>query len=161
IQVRRTNRHTESARAAVAIAHHAEGVRVITPPGKERLALRSSRLTHDLMHRRFIVRCGGLESERLWTAREERFPKHGILDQKEEVGGVAPRLCATRDAEPVLQVGPRRPTILAMGIRIPRRKTAGNGAAYRIVNEQALSTRLDKRQRGEPFHRVAWWRLRQ
>src|SRR6185503_17309501 len=108
IQVRRTDHHTESARAAVAIAHDAEAVRVITPPGKERLTLRSGRLTNNLMHRRFIVRCGGLDGKRLWTAREEPFPKHGILDQKEEVGGVAPRFgLPMRDPQPVLKERPR------------------------------------------------------
>jgi hypothetical protein len=104
------------------------------------------------MYRRFILRCGGLDGERLWTAREEPFPKHGILDQKEEVGGVAPRFgLPMRDPQPVLKERPCRPTILAMRIRIPRRKTAGDGAPHRIMNKQALTTRLDEWQRGEPF----------
>jgi hypothetical protein len=67
------------------------------------------------MHRWFIVRCGGLDGERVWTAREEPFPKHGILDQKKEVGSVAPRFgLPMREAQPVLKERPGRPTILAM-----------------------------------------------
>src|SRR5688500_13935839 len=91
MQVRRTDHHAQAARAAVAIADDAETVSVMTPPGKERLALRGSRLTNDPMHNRFIVRCRVLHGERLWAARKEPITKHGILDQIEKVGGVAPR----------------------------------------------------------------------
>jgi hypothetical protein len=114
------------------------------------------------MHCRFIVRCGGLDGERGCTARKEPFSKDGILDQKEQVGGVAPRFgLPMREPQPVLKERPRRPTILTVGIRIPRRQTAGNGAAHGIINEQALTTRLDEWQRGEPLHGVAWRRLQQ
>ena len=99
---------------------------------------------------------GRLDGERLWTAREEPVPQHGILDHEEQVGGVAPRFgLPMRDAQPVLQERPRGPTILAMGIRIARRKTAGHGAAQwrLLLPAEAVSSPLSHapaRGRAEP-----------
>ena len=65
------------------------------------------------------------------------------------------------EPQPVLKERPRRPTIVAMSIRIARRKSAGNGGPHGIMNEQAVTTRLDEWQHGEPFDRVTWRHVRQ
>ena len=56
---------------------------------------------NDPLHRRFIVRCGGLDGERMRTTREESLSKDRVFDQGQDVGRVAPRVCAEREARPI------------------------------------------------------------
>src|SRR5205823_5048625 len=116
----------ESARTAVAITDDAKCVPVIAPPREQGVTFRCRLVVDDPVHLRFIVWCGGLDGKRMRTAREESLSKDRVLDQEQQVGRVTPRLRAMRETQPVLKVCPCGPAVLAMGIRIPRRETAGD-----------------------------------
>jgi hypothetical protein len=95
------------------------------------------------------------------AAREKALSQDGVLEEKEEIGGIAPCLRAVGALQPALQIGPRRTAILATRIGVARGQAAVDRAAYSFVDEQAFAPELDERQRAEALHRVPRRNFRQ
>ena len=84
-------RHREPGELAVAVTDRSEDLRRSVPPRvKYRRRVRTFVAGDGLQDRRTIRRACGLDSAKLRTAREERFPKDGVLDEIKDVRGVPP-----------------------------------------------------------------------
>ena len=101
----------------------------------------------DRFDPRAVLAASGLDDQTVRFAREERVAHDRILDQVQEIGGIAPQLREAGRPDLRAKLPPRRAATRPVDGRIAGAQRGRDGGAYRLVDEQTVSVVLDERQR--------------
>ncbi len=134
---------------------HPERLRHPSPPGlhHERRARRHVRAP-DRGDRRTVVRPRGLHGIQVVRRREEGLPDDRVLQDVQQIGGIAPHLVVRGTGDLVAKLPPSRRAIPPGSIRIGRSEQGGDRLANRVVQHEPVVANLDEREHPKPIERV-------
>ena len=99
--------------------------------------------------RGFVGRPGRLDRVPVAGGGEERLPHGRVLDEVEQVGGVAPQVRRRGGAQLAPQLPPGRDPVGAVGRRVVDPQQRRDDFAHGVVQDQAVRAELHERQRAQ------------
>jgi hypothetical protein len=107
-----------------------------------------------------VARTKVLHGEARSAGRKECLPDHRIVEQVQDVGGVAPQLVDAGIARLDMQLAPGSPLEVAVRVRVHRPELARNRLAHGVVNNQTVASTRGEGQHSHALECVVGRRLR-